>query len=78
MVQISLFAFNLLLPAYPLDGGRVFADILRLCGVVTLTLTVTPLQTPSLQAFTRTLTVILLSSQALYLPTLSAMNPPLK
>jgi len=35
MLQIQLFAFNLLLPAYPLDGGRVFADLLRLCKVPT-------------------------------------------
>lgn len=26
-------AFNLLLPAYPLDGGRIFADVLLMCGV---------------------------------------------
>lgn len=26
-------AFNLLLPAYPLDGGRVLADALLLAGV---------------------------------------------
>ncbi len=26
-------AFNLLLPAYPLDGGRIFADLLLMCGV---------------------------------------------
>jgi len=33
VMQVSLFAFNLLLPAYPLDGGRVFADALLLCGM---------------------------------------------
>jgi len=32
-LNVSLFAFNLLVPAYPLDGGRVFADALLLCGV---------------------------------------------
>ena len=32
-LNIGLFAFNLLLPAYPLDGGRILADLLLLCGV---------------------------------------------
>ena len=32
-VNIGLFIFNLLIPAYPLDGGRIFADILLTCGV---------------------------------------------
>lgn len=32
-LNIYLMAFNLLLPAYPLDGGRIFADLLLLCGV---------------------------------------------
>ena len=34
-VQLNLFlmAFNLLLPAYPLDGGRIFADLLLMCGL---------------------------------------------
>ena len=27
-LNVALFAFNLLLPVYPLDGGRVFADAL--------------------------------------------------
>ena len=32
-LQLNLFlmAFNLLLPAYPLDGGRILADLLLLC-----------------------------------------------
>lgn len=32
-INIALFLFNLLLPAYPLDGGRIFADFLLMCGV---------------------------------------------
>ncbi|KAL4436078.1 hypothetical protein ABPG77_005526 [Micractinium sp. CCAP 211/92] len=32
-LNIGLAAFNLLLPAYPLDGGRIFADCLLLAGV---------------------------------------------
>ena len=28
-----MLAFNLFLPAYPLDGGRVLADLLLLCGL---------------------------------------------
>lgn len=36
-LNIGLAAFNLLLPAYPLDGGRIFADLLLLRGVVPTT-----------------------------------------
>ncbi|EIE24679.1 hypothetical protein COCSUDRAFT_65471 [Coccomyxa subellipsoidea C-169] len=32
-LNLYIMAFNLLLPAYPLDGGRIFADLLLLCGV---------------------------------------------
>lgn len=32
-LNISLACFNLLLPAYPLDGGRIFADAMLLAGV---------------------------------------------
>ena len=32
-LNLWLMAFNLCLPAYPLDGGRIFADLLLLCGV---------------------------------------------
>jgi Zn-dependent protease len=32
-LNVMLMAFNLLLPAYPLDGGRILADSLLLCGV---------------------------------------------
>lgn len=32
-LNIALAAFNLLLPAYPLDGGRIFADLMLLAGV---------------------------------------------
>ncbi|KAK9834960.1 hypothetical protein WJX81_000023 [Elliptochloris bilobata] len=35
-VNLALMAFNLLLPAYPLDGGRIFADLMLLCGVPAL------------------------------------------
>lgn len=32
-LNISLMLFNLLCPAYPLDGGRILADLLLLAGV---------------------------------------------
>ena len=32
-LNIYLMAFNLLLPAYPLDGGRILVDLLMLCRV---------------------------------------------
>ncbi len=35
-MQISLFAFNLLVPAYPLDGGRMFVDMLLVAGKLIL------------------------------------------
>lgn len=33
VINISLMLFNLFVPAYPLDGGRIFASVLLLCGV---------------------------------------------
>ena len=32
-MQLSLLVFNLLSPAYPLDGGRILVDVLSLRGV---------------------------------------------
>jgi Zn-dependent protease len=32
-MNISIMLLNLLIPAYPLPGGRIFADILRIAGV---------------------------------------------
>lgn len=32
-LNIWLMAFNLLLPAYPLDGGRILVDLLLMCRV---------------------------------------------
>ncbi|KAI3429753.1 hypothetical protein D9Q98_010066 [Chlorella vulgaris] len=34
-LKLALAAFNLLLPAYPLDEGRIFADLLLLAGLHT-------------------------------------------
>jgi len=31
--NLFIMAFNLLVPAYPLDGGRIFASTLIICGV---------------------------------------------
>lgn len=46
-LNIWVMAFNLLLPAYPLDGGRILVDLMLLCrmpikpaAVVTVTLAV--------------------------------------
>lgn len=33
LMNITIFAFNLLIPAYPLDGGRIFVDLLLICRV---------------------------------------------
>jgi Zn-dependent protease len=33
VINISLCLFNLFVPAYPLDGGRIFVSVLLLCGV---------------------------------------------
>lgn len=33
VINISLCVFNLFVPAYPLDGGRIFVSVLLLCGV---------------------------------------------
>lgn len=33
ILNIAIFAFNFLLPAYPLDGGRIFVDLLLICKV---------------------------------------------
>ena len=33
-MNVWLMMFNLFIPAYPLDGGRIFADLLLMAGVV--------------------------------------------
>eukprot|EP00775_Hariotina_reticulata_P003588 gene3588-3854_t len=37
VLNITVFAFNLLVPAYPLDGGRILVDSLLTCGVADTT-----------------------------------------
>jgi hypothetical protein len=33
LVNLVIFAFNVCLPCYPLDGGRIFIDLLLMCRV---------------------------------------------
>lgn len=36
-LNVTLFIFNLCVPAYPLDGGRIFADLMLIAGIPTAT-----------------------------------------
>jgi len=36
-LNVTLLIFNLFVPAYPLDGGRIFADFMLIAGIPTAT-----------------------------------------